>query len=175
MTACVPGTALVGKEAAPASLPKRVLGRTGSRVTIVGLGGEHVLSRENNDAAAEELVRTAVELGVNYFDTAELYYPSEKYIGQALQGHRDEAFISTKVDPRDPDEAKRKIERSLRLLRTDHLDNLNIHRIRNQEDVDRLCKKGGLLEVVQKAKEQGMHDARHRDLRPLSSRANASR
>lgn len=159
--ACVPGAPLVAKEAAPPTLPpltlpQRVLGRTGSRVTIVGLGGEHVLSRENNDAAAEELVRTAVELGVNYFDTAELYYPSEKYIGQALQGRRDEVFISTKVDPRDPDEARRKIERSLKLLRTDHVDNLNIHRVRNQEDVDLLCKKGGLLEVVQKAKEQGM-------------------
>ncbi len=156
VAACVPTSPLVSQEATVHSLPQRVLGRTGARVTIVGLGGEHVLSRENNDAAAEELVQTALNLGVNYFDTAELYYPSEKYIGQALDGRRKEAFISTKVDPRDPDEAKRKIERSLKLLRTDRVDNLNIHRVRNAEDVERICKKGGLLEVIQSAKEQGM-------------------
>jgi len=137
-------------------LPMRQLGSTGAKVTMLGLGGEHVLSRENNDAAAEELVSRAFELGINYFDTAEQYYPSEKYLGQALAGRRDQVFISTKVDPRDADEAQRKIERSLKLLRTDRVDNLNIHRVRNQRDVDRLTRKGGLLEVVQRAKEQGL-------------------
>jgi aryl-alcohol dehydrogenase-like predicted oxidoreductase len=137
-------------------LPVRRLGGTGATVTMLGLGGEHVLSRENNDAAAEELVTRAFALGIKYFDTAEQYYPSEKYLGQALAGRRDQVFISTKVDSRDADEAQRKIERSLKLLRTDRVDNLNIHRVRNQRDVDRLTKKGGLLEVVQRAKEQGL-------------------
>ena len=152
----VAGAAESATGAKPSLLPTRVLGKTGADVTILGLGGEHVLSRENNDAAAEEVVGRAIHLGVNYFDTAELYYPSEKYLGQAVRGRRDQLFLSTKVDPRDADEAQRKIERSLKLLQTDHLDNLLIHRVRDERDVKRLLKKGGLLECVQRAKDEGL-------------------
>lgn len=143
----------------PNPLPTRELGKTGRRATIFGLGGEHVFSREGADAEAEAIVRRALDLGVTYFDTAQLYYPSEKYFGQGLKGRRDGIFLSTKIDPRDPEEAKPLIERSLKLLDTHYVDNLNIHRVRDAEDVERLCRKGGLLDLVLKMKEEGV--ARH--------------
>jgi hypothetical protein len=139
-----------------AGMPTREFGSTGSRVSIFGMGGEHVLARHGNDAAAEAMVQRAVDLGVTYFDTAQLYFPSEKYIGQALKGRRDEAFVSTKIDPRDAEEAKPFIERSLKLLDTDRLDNILIHRVRNMEDVDRITKKGGLMELLHEWKGQGV-------------------
>jgi predicted aldo/keto reductase-like oxidoreductase len=137
-------------------LPTRVLGKTGFSATLLGLGGEHAFSLHNNDAAAEEIVHTALQLGVNYFDTAEQYFPSEKYLGNALQGNRERVYISTKIDSRDPEAAKPLIERSLTLLRTSYLDNLSVHRVRNSEDVDRLTKKGGLIELMLKLKQQGV-------------------
>lgn len=143
-------------KSADTPLPTRVLGKTGQRVSILGLGGEHTLSKEGTDAEAEAIVARALDLGVTYFDTAQLYYPSEKYLGQGLKGRRDQVFLSTKIDPRDPEEAKPLIERSLTLLGTSQVDNLNIHRVRNLEDVDRICKKGGLLDLVHKMKEEGV-------------------
>ncbi|MCC6487695.1 MAG: aldo/keto reductase [Candidatus Hydrogenedentes bacterium] len=137
-------------------LPTRELGKTGQRVSILGLGGEHTLSKEGTDAEAEAIIARALELGVTYFDTAQLYYPSEKYLGQGLKGRRDTVFLSTKIDPRDPEEAKPLIERSLTLLGTAQVDNLNIHRVRNLEDVDRITKKGGLLDLVHKMKDEGV-------------------
>lgn len=137
-------------------LPTRELGKTGQRVSILGLGGEHTLSKEGTDAEAEAIVARAFDLGVTYFDTAQLYYPSEKYLGQGLKDRRDKVFLSTKIDPRDPEEAKPLIERSLNLLNTPQVDNLNIHRVRNLEDVDRISRKGGLLDLVHKMKDEGV-------------------
>lgn len=116
----------------------------------------HALSLYNNDAVAEEIVQTALDLGVNYFDTAEQYYPSEKYLGKALEGRRKQVYISTKIDSRNPKDAKPLIERSLTLLRTTYLDNLSVHRVRNAQDVDRLTKKDGLIDLLLKLKEQGV-------------------
>lgn len=137
-------------------LPTRILGRTGFSATLLGLGGEHAFSLSNNDAVAEEIVHTALELGVNYFDTAEQYYPSEKYLGKALEGRREQVYISTKIDSRDPLDAMPLIERSLTLLRTTYLDNLSVHRVRNAADVDRLTQKGGLIELLMKLKREGV-------------------
>jgi predicted aldo/keto reductase-like oxidoreductase len=137
-------------------LPTRELGKTGQRVSILGLGGEHTLSREGTDAESEAIVARAFELGITYFDTAQIYYPSEKYVGQGLKGKRDKIFLSTKVDARDPEEAKPLIEKSLKLLNTSQFDNLNIHRVRDPADVERITKKGGLLEYVQKLKDEGI-------------------
>ena len=140
----------------PTLLPTRVLGKTGFEATLLGLGGEHAFSLSNNDAVAEEIVQTALELGVNYFDTAEQYYPSEKYLGKTLEGHREQVYISSKIDSRDPVEAMPLIHRSLTLLRTTYLDNLSIHRVRNAADVERLTAKGGLVELLLKLKEEGV-------------------
>lgn len=137
-------------------MPTRPLGSTGVQASILGLGGEHLLSRHRNDAAAEALINRAFDLGINYFDTAQLYFPSERYLGQALKGRRGQVFVSTKIDPRDPEEAMPLIERSLKLLDTDHLDNLNVHRVRNLPDVDAITRKGGLMELMMRLKEQGV-------------------
>lgn len=161
-TAAVGGvTALTARHATAqaigeAAIPTRVLGKTGREATILGLGGEDALRQPDQDAVAEAIIQRALDLGVTYFDTAQLYYPSEKYFGQALKGRRDNVFLSTKIDPRDPEEAKPLIERSMRLLDTAQVDNLNIHRVRNQDDVDRISRRGGLLELVHSMKDQGV-------------------
>lgn len=149
-------TALDSSVSSTGLLPTRDLGRTGHRVSILGLGGEHLLSRHRNEAAAEALIGRALDLGVNYFDTAQLYYPSERYLGQGLKGRRDGVFVSSKIDPRDPEEAKPLIERSLKLLDTDHLDNLSVHRVRDFADVDRITEKGGLMDLMMDLKSQGV-------------------
>jgi predicted aldo/keto reductase-like oxidoreductase len=145
-----------GEIAPGALLPARPLGSNGYHASILGLGGEHLLSRHRNDAAAEELVNRALDLGVNYFDTAQLYFPSERYLGQALKGRREQAFVSSKIDPRDPEEAKPLIERSLKLLQSDYLDNLSVHRVRDLADVDRITSKGGLMDLMMDLKRQGV-------------------
>lgn len=144
------------RKLADTTLPTRELGKTGLRVSILGLGGEHTLSKEGTDAESEAIVKRALDLGITYFDTAQLYYPSEKYLGQGLKGRRDSIFLSTKIDPRDPEEAKPLIERSLKLLDTPCVDNLNIHRVRDAKDLDEICKKGGLLELLHKMKDEGV-------------------
>ncbi|MBI4559545.1 MAG: aldo/keto reductase [Candidatus Hydrogenedentes bacterium] len=148
--------ALATAATANTTLPTRELGKTGQRVSMLGLGGEHALSKPENDAQAEEIVQRALDLGITYVDTAQLYFPSEKYVGQGLKGRRDKVFLTTKIDPRDPEEAKPLIERSMKLLDTSQVDNLNIHKVRNLEDVERITKKGGLLDLVQKMKDEGV-------------------
>ena len=138
------------------TLPTRELGKTGQNVSILGLGGEHTLSKEGTDAESEAIVGRAFDLGITYFDTAQLYFPSEKYVGQGLKGRRDKIFLSTKIDPRDPEEAKPLIERSLNLLQTSQFDNLNIHRCRDMGDVDKLTQKGGLMDLIHKLKDEGI-------------------
>lgn len=138
------------------SMPVRPLGSTEFQTSLLGLGGEHLLSRHRNDAAAEALINRALDLGVNYFDTAQLYFPSERYLGQAMKGRREPVFVSTKIDPRDPEEAKPLIERSLSLLQRDHLDNLSVHRVRDMADVDKITRKGGLMDLMMDLKRQGV-------------------
>jgi len=119
----------------------------------VGLGGAQ-LANSNTDYGVR-MVRRAMELGVNYFDTARGYGDSEIKIGLALQGQREKAIISTKTHANTRDEARRHIEESLQRLKTDYVDNCHLHGI-NAENLEQMLGPGGALEALVQAKEEGL-------------------
>jgi len=132
----------------------RQLGKTGMRVSVIGLGCAGL--RPARVDYAVEIVHRALDLGVNYFDNARGYGDAEIKLGIALEGRRDEAFVSTKTGAKTRDEAWRDIEDSLRRLRTDRVDNLHLHNLVSGEDVAQRLGSGGALEAVIEAKEQGL-------------------
>jgi len=116
-------------------MKKRILGRTGLEVSVLGMGGLFVskVGGKGRDEAYAA-VRRALELGVNYVDTAPGYQDSEEVLGNALEGVPQPYYLSTKLggrpqpfDPKDRDILRRSVEESLRLLKRDYLDILMIH------------------------------------------------
>lgn len=117
-------------------MEKRVLGRTGLEVSVLGMGGLFVSRVGGNDREeARRAVHRAFELGVNYVDTAPSYHDSEEVLGYALEGIPPQSYIlSTKLggrpkpfDPKDKAGLRSSVEESLRLLRRDYVDVLFIH------------------------------------------------
>ena len=107
----------------------RTLGKTGLKVSELGMGGLFVSSFGAERKDARRAVRRALELGVNYFDTAPGYHDSEEVLGWALEGVEEPYVLSTKLggrpkpfDPQDKDALRRSVQESLRLLRRDRID-----------------------------------------------------
>jgi aryl-alcohol dehydrogenase-like predicted oxidoreductase len=112
----------------------RTLGKTGLKVSELGMGGLFVSSFGAERKDARRAVRRALELGVNYFDTAPGYHDSEEVLGWALEGVEQPYVLSTKLGgrpkpfaPQDMDGLRRSVQESLRLLRRDRIDLLLIH------------------------------------------------
>jgi len=139
-------------------MPTRNLGKTGFRVGIFGLGGQGALEKANNESLALPMIQRALELGVNYFDTSAIYGGpdrwSERYLGKALKGSRDQVFIATKTKERTRDAALRNLDVSLKLLDTDQIDTWQLHDVGIQEDVDQIFGKGGAIEALVQARDQ---------------------
>ena len=131
----------------------RTLGATGLRASVVGLGTAQLAS--GNTDYGERLVRRALELGINYIDTARSYGDAEIKIGLALRGQRERAIVSTKTLGRTRDEARRQIEESLQRLGTDYLDNVHLHAL-TAANLDQALGPGGALEALVRAKEEGL-------------------
>jgi aryl-alcohol dehydrogenase-like predicted oxidoreductase len=139
------------------AIPARPLGRTGARVSLVGLGGFH-LGKVGSDAEAIRLVRTALDAGMTFLDNSWDYHGgrSERRMGQALRdGYRDRAFLMTKIDGRDRKSALSQLEESLRRLETDHVDLLQIHEVIRESDADRVFAPGGAVEGLVDARAAG--------------------
>jgi uncharacterized protein len=122
-----------------AEVPSRPLGRTGLKVSSLGIGGYH-LGSANSDSEATQIVNEALDAGVNFFDNAWEYHQglSEERLGRALKGKRDRAVVMTKVctHGRDKKVAMRQLEESLTRLQTDHLDVWQIHEVIYENDPD---------------------------------------
>ena len=134
----------------------RTLGRTGERVSIVGVGGYHLSVPAESEAI--RIVRTAIDAGVNFLDNSWDYADgeSERRMGLALHdGYRGKAFLMTKIDGRTAASAMQQLEESLQRLRTDRVDLLQFHEVIRLEDIGRILGAGGALEAVLRAKEQG--------------------
>lgn len=142
------------------SMPTRNLGRTGYRVGIFSLGGQAAIEQPNNHAIAVPIIERALDLGVNYIDTAAMYGGdrrwSQRYVGEVMKHRRSQAYLASKTHDRTRDGSLRLLEESLRLLNTDHLDAWQLHHIDSQSDVDRIFSKGGAIDALQQAKEQKM-------------------
>ncbi|HYZ86731.1 MAG TPA: aldo/keto reductase, partial [Bryobacteraceae bacterium] len=120
-----------------AEIPMRPLGKTGLKVSALGIGGYH-LGSVDSDAEATQIVNEALDAGVNFFDNAWEYHNglSEERLGRALKGKRDRAVLMTKActHGRSKDVAMRQLEESLTRLQTDHLDVWQIHEVIYQND-----------------------------------------
>jgi aryl-alcohol dehydrogenase-like predicted oxidoreductase len=122
------------------------------------LGGHH-LGQASSLAEAQRIVSAALDAGITFFDNCWEYHngKSEQWLGSALSGKRDKAFLMTKVctHGRDADLAMQMLEQSLRRLRTDHLDLWQIHGVAFDNDPERAFRKGGVIEALDRAKQQG--------------------
>jgi len=142
--------------APPAKLPTRTLGRTGIEVPILGFGcGSRFLMYQEEDHALAALNR-AIDLGITYVDTAHAYGEgkSEERVGRVMATRRQEVILSTKLSARTAEQARRQIELSLKRLRTDHLDVLHIHVLKNLQDLAAIEARGGVLEALYEARDQ---------------------
>lgn len=136
-------------------LPLRKLGKTGKSVTMLGVGGFHI--HWTSEKEAREVIDTALENGVNFFDTAENYGPnvSEIRYGRFLTPkYRDQIFLMTKSQAKDAKTAREHLEGSLRRMKTDYLDLWQVHSLFTPEDVDERFA-NGVIDVFQEAKESG--------------------
>jgi len=154
---------LLAKEAAePSAEPTgemqyRTLGRTGQKVSIVGLGGAHIGLRVDEDDAVR-IVHTAIDNGVNFMDNCWDYSDgvAESRMGKALRdGYRHKVFLMTKIDGRDRVTAARQIDDSLRRLQTDRIDLIQFHEVIRMSDAERIFAAGGAMEAALAARQAG--------------------
>ncbi len=134
---------------------KRRLGRTNFETSVVGFGGIPILHRPKEEAV--KVVRRAIEMGVNFIDTANSYGDSENKIGEAIKGIREQLFISTKSQFRTGKEVKESIEESLRRLAIEKIDIIFIHSVDSEEELEHRLKEG-VLETMKEARQAGKVD-----------------
>jgi uncharacterized protein len=139
------------------TVPTRVLGHTGEKISMVGLGGYH-LGMQSDEQESIRIIRTGLDSGITFLDNCWDYNngQSEIRMGKALRdGYRQKAFLMTKIDGRTKQAASQQLEESLRRLQTDHIDLLQFHEVIRDTDPDRIFAKGGGMEAVLEAKKQG--------------------
>jgi predicted aldo/keto reductase-like oxidoreductase len=140
------------------SMIYRTLGRTGERVSAIGMGGFHIGQPKLSDDDSIKLIRTAIDGGINFMDNSWDYNKgqSEVRMGKALKdGYRQKVFLMTKLDGRTKEEATKQINESLQRLQTDHLDLIQHHEIIRFDDPDRIFAENGAQEAVLEAKKAG--------------------
>lgn len=137
-------------------MPTRPLGNFGWNASVLTLGGVKwdVL---NDDAGAIAVVHKAMELGVNTFDTAHIYGngESERKLGLAMQGVREQYWINTKVIDRTYDGAMRQMETSFKRLQTDYVDLMFVHSVDNNEQREQIMAQNSVLKAVEEMKAAG--------------------
>ena len=139
------------------SMIYRELGRTGERVSAIGMGGYHI-GKQQDPNESIRLIRAAIDRGITFMDNCWDYNDgiSEVRMGQALRdGYRQKVFLMTKIDGRDKKTAARQIEQSLGRLRADVIDLLQFHEVIRLDDPDLIFAPGGAIEAVQEARQAG--------------------
>ncbi|PYU74286.1 MAG: aldo/keto reductase [Acidobacteria bacterium] len=138
-------------------IPYRRLGRSGERVSVIGLGGWH-LGIQSAEQESVRIIRTALDSGINFLDNCWDYNngDSEIRMGQALRdGYRHKAFLMTKIDGQTKPAAAAQIDESLRRLQTEHIDLLQFHEVIRMTDPQRIFAPAGGMEAVLEAKKAG--------------------
>ena len=139
-------------------VPHRTLGRTGEKVSAIGIGGFHLGKPGLQESESFRIIRTAIDNGITFLDNCWDYNEgqSEIRMGQALRdGYRQRAFLMTKIDGRNKKSAAQQIEESLHRLETDRIDLLQFHEIIRVDDADRVFATGGAMEAALEAKKAG--------------------
>jgi predicted aldo/keto reductase-like oxidoreductase len=144
----------------PKNLPTRILGKTNIKIPLIAIGTGSRFCSVKNEEEALKILTYALDNGLYYWDTAHIYSNgsiiSEERLGKILKTRRKEIFLSTKITTRDPEEAKRHIEKSLDRLQTDYVDILKVHMIEDLDDLKSVTRKGGLYDVLKEMKRQGV-------------------
>jgi uncharacterized protein len=141
-----------------AEIPRRPFGRSDAKVSVLGVGGHH-LGDFKSVGECTRFVHAALDAGLNFFDNCWEYWNgrSEDWLGRALKGKRDQAFVMTKVctHGRDARLAMKMLDESLRRLQTDHLDLWQIHGMAFDNDPALAYARGGVVEALDQAKKAG--------------------
>lgn len=151
------GAQVLSAESKTGDMIYRTLGRTGEKVSAIGLGGYHIGVPKDEEESVR-LIRTAVDRGITFMDNCWDYHNggSEIRMGKALRdGYRDRVFLMTKIDGRTRQLASRQIDESLQHLQTDRIDLLQHHEIIRMEDPDRVFEDDGAHEAMLAAKKAG--------------------
>jgi aryl-alcohol dehydrogenase-like predicted oxidoreductase len=136
----------------------RTLGRTGEKVSVIGIGGSHIGLPGMDEPLSIRIIRTAVDRGINFMDNCWDYNEgaSEIRMGKALlDGYRDRVFLMTKIDGRSKKEAARQLDQSLRRLQTDRIDLVQHHEVIRYEDPHRIFDDEGANAALMEARKAG--------------------
>jgi len=134
-------------------IEKRMLGKTGEMLSILGFGG--IVVKDATTAEAAERVNMAIDAGINYFDVAPSYGNAEVMLGPALEPYRKRIFLACKTQKRSRDEANAEMEQSLKNMRTDHFDLYQFHAVTTIQDVEKIHAPGGAMEAFLQARKDG--------------------
>ena len=139
-------------------MPKRVLGKTGYRVGIFSLGGQSTLEQAGTEKESIKIINRALDLGVNYIDTAAAYGQgiSETYIGKVMRERRDEVFLATKTHSRSYDGSMKLLEKSLKQLQTNRIDLWQLHNVRTEDDLKKIFASDGAIKALEEARRSGV-------------------
>ena len=145
-------------EQAGGAMIYRTLGRTGEKVSAIGMGGFHIGQPKLTEEESIRLIRSAIDNGITFMDNSWDYNQgqSEIRMGKALKdGYRQKVFLMSKLDGRTKAEAAKQLNESLQRLQTDHLDLIQHHEIIRFDDADRIFAGGGAQEAVLEAQKAG--------------------
>jgi hypothetical protein len=137
----------------------RPFGKTGHQFPILSFGGQRIVDEHQcSEAEAIEIVNTAIDRGIRYFDTAWMYSEgqAETRLGQVVKHRRQEMWLATKTWDPGYEGSLRQLETSLKRLQTDYVDEWRLHNVWDYERLDQFTRKGGALDAAIKAREEGL-------------------
>jgi predicted aldo/keto reductase-like oxidoreductase len=134
------------------TFPKRPLGKTGEQISILGLGGEGILRTYDRKEESVSLIHRAIDLGINYFESASAYAGSESYYGMALGERRRKVFLASKSHERTAEGVLKHLETTFKKMNTNFLDLWMVHDVRSVNDLDLLFGPRGAIKAFEVAK-----------------------
>lgn len=139
------------------AMPTRSFGKTGYKVGILSLGGQATLEMKGTEAESEKIINRAIDLGVNYIDTAASYGGgiSQLNIGRVMKTRRNEVWLASKTHDRTFNGSMKLLEESLKNLQTDHLDTWQLHNVQTMEQLNQIFANDGAIKAMEKAKADG--------------------
>jgi predicted aldo/keto reductase-like oxidoreductase len=135
------------------AMPRRRLGKTGEKISVIGFGG--IMLNDNPQDFANNLVAEAFDKGVNYYDISPLYGNAEEKMGPALKPYRSKCFLACKTQERKAAEAEKQLHKSLEIFGTDYFDLYQLHALHSVDEVKQALGRGGAMESIVKARKEG--------------------
>lgn len=132
----------------------RILGKTGLNISVVGFGGIPI--QRVSAGEADAIVIRALDLGINFFDTARAYTDSEEKLGAALKARRKEAVVATKSMARTRETMAADIKKSLETIGLDYIDLYQMHNVKSKKELDKVLSPDGALAALIEAKKEGL-------------------